>query len=252
MNEIPLLVNSLINKSEIQENITDLITTIKKYPRDKDIDDSYYSLGYLYTQLQNYQQATESFNQVIKRDPKNATAYYWRGFSYYRLKNYKQAELDFDVAIRLNPSFINAYMNRSILNYTLGKYKQAINDANKVIDRIPKRTNISAVDLNFIESNSYLIRGNSYEKLGNKNRALKDYELTNGYEPISWGQAGDGGSTAEDPQNLYNRGSLFAKRKRNRDKAIKILERAADLFKARKDKAGLDKTLKLLAKLNKR
>lgn len=57
-----------------------------------------------------------------------AEAYYSRGFAYGNLGNYQQAIKDFTMTIELKPDYAKAYYNRGIIYIKLGNYQQAIED----------------------------------------------------------------------------------------------------------------------------
>jgi Tfp pilus assembly protein PilF len=53
--------------------------------------------------IEDHQNAVTDFNEVIKKNPKNAHAHFRRAFSHKMLKNYTQAANDFEKAKILDP-----------------------------------------------------------------------------------------------------------------------------------------------------
>ena len=53
--------------------------------------------------IEDHERAVSDFDQVIKKNPKNAHAHFRRAFSHKSLKNYSQAADDFEQAKALDP-----------------------------------------------------------------------------------------------------------------------------------------------------
>jgi Flp pilus assembly protein TadD len=56
-----------------------------------------------YQMIDYHQEATDDFNLVIKKNPKNAHAYFRRAFSLKALKNFEKAAKGFEKALKLDP-----------------------------------------------------------------------------------------------------------------------------------------------------
>ncbi|WP_295618509.1 tetratricopeptide repeat-containing serine protease family protein [Chamaesiphon sp. GL140_3_metabinner_50] len=85
------------------------------------------------------QQATESFTQAIRRNPRYAIAYYVRALTYQQLQEYRLALADWNQAIALNPKYVNAYNNRGVLKKEkLNDPQGALADYNQAIALNPK------------------------------------------------------------------------------------------------------------------
>ncbi|MDR2906281.1 MAG: tetratricopeptide repeat protein [Helicobacteraceae bacterium] len=94
----------------------------------------YNNRGFAYNELKNYKQAIADFTKAIALNPENAPAYYSRGNAYNKLKNYKQAIADFTKAIELDPNHSFAYNNRAVAHYELKNYNKARKDAKKACE----------------------------------------------------------------------------------------------------------------------
>ena len=57
--------------------------------------------------LQEYQQAIDNCNQVLKFSPDDIDAYIERGVIYYTMQDYDNALKDFDKVLKMNP-FLDA------------------------------------------------------------------------------------------------------------------------------------------------
>ncbi len=110
-------------------------------------------------------QKIEYLSETIRYDPYNVDAYYARAEILFELGDYEQAISDYNILIRLLPDEADQFLfYRGFAFYHVGNYDQAINDLSKIIK---KRRN-SYVD--------YWIRGQAYEKKGDRKRAIQDFK----------------------------------------------------------------------------
>jgi len=124
----------------------------------------FYTRGYAYAELKEFERAIEDFSKAIELDPNDAEAYYNRGLAYAKLGKYEQAIKDYDKAIELNPALADAYYNRGVAYVKLNKHEQAIEDFSK------------AIELNPALAEAYYNRGLTYAKLNQYEQAIKDYD----------------------------------------------------------------------------
>ena len=61
--------------------------------------------------IEDHENAVKDFDNVIKKQPKNAHAYFRRAFSHKALKNYQIAAEDFEKAKELEPTNPNLVVN---------------------------------------------------------------------------------------------------------------------------------------------
>ena len=122
---------------------------------DSNATDVYRLRGVVYSNLNQYEQAIQNFNQAIKvyHYSDEAFAYYNRGDVYRHLKQYEQALQDFDKAIELDPNATNSYNLRGLCYFELKQHNLAIGDFNK------------AIKLNPNDSALYFHRGVNYLEL---------------------------------------------------------------------------------------
>ncbi|MCG6137458.1 MAG: tetratricopeptide repeat protein [Nostoc sp. LLA-1] len=112
--------------------------------------------------------AVSTFTQAIKLNPQAEEPYYHRANAYYKLGNYQAAVTDYSEVIRQNTGKFGfsspAYWNRARAYEKLGEKHKAILDLTQVIG-----DSSSNVD-------DYLLRGNLYRDLGDKESAISDYK----------------------------------------------------------------------------
>ncbi|MBE8990121.1 tetratricopeptide repeat protein [Nostoc sp. LEGE 12450] len=112
--------------------------------------------------------AVSSFTQAIRLNPKAEEPYYHRANAYAAIGNYKAAVADYTEVIRQNKGRLGfsrpAYWNRARAYEKLGEKQKAVSDLTQLIG-----------DSSF-NVDEYLLRGNLYDDLGNKESAKADYK----------------------------------------------------------------------------
>jgi tetratricopeptide (TPR) repeat protein len=111
----------------------------------------------------NVSAALADYDQVIRLNPKYATAYVLRGNVKADLGNLKGAIADYEQAIRLNPRYADAFNNRGVMRRRLGDLKGAIGDYGEVIRLVPTY------------ASAYNNRGAARSELGDDQGAISDY-----------------------------------------------------------------------------
>ena len=94
---------------------------------------AFFSIGFLHTQLEEYDQAVSAYDQSIELLPTFADAYTNRGAVKSLLGNPEGAVADHSEAIRLNPNFVEAYINRGSAKRALSQHEEAISDFDEAI-----------------------------------------------------------------------------------------------------------------------
>lgn len=143
-----------------------------------------------------YDDAIKDYDEAIKREP-NKEFYALRGMAWGRKGNYDKAFADLDEAIRLDPQSQRARLNRSNLYVDLKEWNKALSDLEYIrkgnldlsktyynnrayifsstgnFDRaITEFTLAIKADPN--ASNSYALRGQTWQMKGDLDRALED------------------------------------------------------------------------------
>ena len=125
---------------------------------------TYYTRGYSYYELDEYEKAVEDFSEAIEIDPYDADAYIMRGLSYHKLGENKKAVDDYTKAIHLKPDYFNAYNDRAIIYDQLGEYEKAVEDLTKAIVyhfmahtcRIGEALGVKVKDVNIFKKTLYI------------------------------------------------------------------------------------------------
>lgn len=129
----------------------------------------YLSMGHFQEDCQkDSRAAVSSFTQAIWLNPKAEEPYYHRANAYAAIGNYKAAVADYTEVIRQDTGKFGlssaAYSNRARAYEKLGEKQKAISDLTRSIS-----SPYPSVD-------EYLLRGNLYKDLGNKESAKADYK----------------------------------------------------------------------------
>jgi hypothetical protein len=117
-------------------------------------------------------------DRAIELKPNDYASILERGEYFLLMKEYKLAEKDFNKAITIKPHEVVAYKVRGQALYYQNKFALAINDLTKYInEKTPIIT--KHIDEGFPIDDEYtdmfILRANSYAKLGNRTLALNDY-----------------------------------------------------------------------------
>jgi len=153
--------------------------------------DDYVGMGHFQEDCQkNSLAAVSSFTQAIRLNPKAEEPYYHRANAYAAIGNYQAAVTDYTEVIRQNTGRLGfsspAYWNRARAYEKLGEKQKAILDLTQLIS-----SNSNNVD-------EYLLRGNLYKNLGNKESARADYKIAE--KLLQEYLSGAYGSGLQDPQ----------------------------------------------------
>ena len=94
----------------------------------------HFHLGWVYSELKQYQQASEELTQATRIDPKSANAFFGLGLAYNHLAKYEEAIEAFTQVVQLKPQEADALFNRSFSNLYLGRGITAAADATKYLE----------------------------------------------------------------------------------------------------------------------
>ncbi len=180
-----------------------------------------YNRNYIYWMGQqrmvanNYHEAIEILNVLIRHDARDFNAHFLRGIAKYNLGDLLGADSDFTRAVELNPVFTEAFYYRAITRSRLGNYDDALGDFRQAIELRPdiadpyySRGVTRLLNQQFKEAiadfdtfiryekrhvAAYINRGISYLNLRDTARAYENFELairTNREEPESYNRRG--------------------------------------------------------------
>jgi tetratricopeptide (TPR) repeat protein len=171
---------------------------------------AYFSRGYVFLQLDEYQKALNDYDTYISIDPLYANAYNNRGMLKEKrvIADYRGALADYNQAIKLNPQNAVFYLNRGICKSDkFQDYVGALADYDQAIKIAPKF------------SPTYYSRGNlKYLSIGNLSDAILDYDQAILLDP--------------DFAKAYHNRGLAKKDLKNIAGAKKDLQKAAELYQA--------------------
>ena len=180
-----------------------------------------YNRNYIYWMGQqkmvnnDYHDAIDILNMLIRHDAKDFDAYFLRGIAKYNLDDLLGADADFSKAVELNPVYTGAYYYRAITRSRLGNYDDALNDFKQAIELRPDLPDpyysrgvtrllnqqfeaaIADFDI-FIRYEkrhvaAYINRGISYLNLKDTTKAYENFEQairTNREEPEAYNRRG--------------------------------------------------------------
>lgn len=171
----------------------------------------------------NYPEAIEVLNVLLRHDPNDFDAHFLRGIAKYNMDDLLGADADFTRAVELNPVFTGAYYYRAITRSRLGNYDDALRDFAEAIELRPDLADpyysrgvtlllnqqfedaIADFDryIRFEKRHvaAYLNRGTSYLYLRDTVKAYENYNLA-----IS--------TNREDPDGYNRRGALYLEQRR--------------------------------------
>ena len=127
--------------------IGDKQQAIKDYSRaielNSNLSNARYNRGLILSRdLKQYDEALRDFEELIKRNPRDADALFERGNIYFQKGNKQQALNDYTTAIRLNKQLGDAFYNRGIIYHQKKKNEQALEDLRRARDIFASQENL--------------------------------------------------------------------------------------------------------------
>ena|GEM_PF-6000010 len=130
------------------------------------------NLGVAYNELGKYSEALEDYQQAISLKSDIAVAHYNAGVAYYNLKQYREAAEAYQRALRLQPDFAElAYYNLGLAYHNMERYAEAVESYRQAIRLKPDFAEV------------YFNLGRAYNKLGDNDAALKQYDILKTLNP---------------------------------------------------------------------
>jgi len=128
-----------------------------------------YGTGHVYSERGNYDEAINAYNKAISLRPDHATALLARGEAYLVQKNYRNAQLDFERVLAEGHVMLPTYLGRVYLG--LGVAKMRANQFTQAVPDLDKGLGILPNHLSGLSARAFAL-----EKLGDRKRALEDYD----------------------------------------------------------------------------
>jgi len=150
------------------ERLSRLEEAERAYSTALEINPSYtkahFNLGVLFFKKKHYDRAIEEFMGVINIDQQNDTAFKYLGRAYFEKKEYGSAETALRQSVQLDAKDREAYWYLAQTLNKTGQYNEAVEAATSLIN----------ISKSF--GGGYLERGIAYKNLGQKTKALADFE----------------------------------------------------------------------------
>jgi tetratricopeptide (TPR) repeat protein len=165
----------VLNDLELYEDAIRSFDEVIKYEPDN--IDAWYFRGTALNDLERYEDAIASFDRAIQHKPEDHHSWYLRGMVLIHLKRYEDAIVSFDEAIKYEPEHYYSWHFRGIALVNLGRYEDAVTSLDKAIK---------------YESDSYYswhFRGNALANLGRYEDAVTSFDEAIKYDPnyyYSW------------------------------------------------------------------
>ncbi|PJF39638.1 MAG: tetratricopeptide repeat protein [Chloroflexi bacterium] len=144
-----------------------LEASIEMFP---DNPDTHLLLARMYQDSQQFPEAIEAYNEVIRLLPNAAQPYLERGIVEQIIGDSENAFDDFSMAIELDPTLMEAYFRRAIVYYSENNFNPSVDNLNLALDDLN-----TAIDLAPDFPQLYVLRGTIYGQLDNPVSAATDY-----------------------------------------------------------------------------
>ncbi|MFC2066651.1 tetratricopeptide repeat protein [Chloroflexota bacterium] len=172
------------------------------------------TLASAYYYAEQYEEAKEAYNRILKLTPNNADALNNRGVVYAELERYDDALADYNRSLELRPNDAGALNNRGAAYTKLERYDDAFADLNRSLELRPN------------DAGALNNRGVMYAKLERYDDALADLNRSLELNP-------------DDHGTFYNLACLFS-RQGKADDALTYLEKAININKKYQEMAKTD------------
>ncbi|MCX7920355.1 MAG: tetratricopeptide repeat protein [bacterium] len=126
-----------------QEKYAEATTVFEQYlTTDSTNAKAYYNLGLAYVYLEKYDNAVAAWKKAIELDPEFEAAYYNLGLVYIHPQAYRTQEAinTFQTVVKLNPKNYKAYYQLAVGYHRIGKYQEALQALDTVLQLKPDLT----------------------------------------------------------------------------------------------------------------
>ncbi|MFI3294670.1 MAG: tetratricopeptide repeat protein [Rikenellaceae bacterium] len=171
----------------------------------------FYYRGRNYIVQEQYREAIESLNVLLRVEPKEFEGYFLRGVAKYNLDDLTGALTDFSKAIDENPAYTQAFQYRAITHSRMGMYNEALEDFHKAITFRPN------------EAGSYYSRGVTFFLNRQFEKSVEDFSSFLRIEPLQ-----PEGYVSRGTSYLYMKDTVQAMNDYNR--AVKVNPYWSDAF----------------------
>ncbi|MBH0331723.1 hypothetical protein ABH14_18455 [Brevibacillus brevis] len=152
-----LIYVALKRFEEAAETFSQVIQIDSNYP------EYYFDRGNLYSRMGRMDEAIEDYNQAIKLSPPFPEVYFNRATAFNRLGDVEKAMADYDYLLDIEPENLDGLLNRATLLYQMEKFEMARKDAEFGLEIEPDHARLLCT-LGLIEMSD-----------GNNDQALKTF-----------------------------------------------------------------------------
>lgn len=140
--------------------------------------EAWYNRGTAFVAAHQYDPAIADLSEAIRLKPDMAHAYCNRAAAYMEKSDYEKALSDFAAGIKLDSDVLFCYFARADLYFRKDDYQSAANDLTE------------ALRLNPAFGDALVKRGEAFEHLGEREKALADYQSALAIQPFQDAQEG--------------------------------------------------------------
>ena len=122
-------------------------------------------------QLNQWENAIDTYSDVLQLDKNNPSALYYRAYAYERVHNYVASKVDYETLLSVNPLHFHARLGLVLLYQATKQTIEAFNLINQLIESNPQNAMV------------YAVRGGIEKEQNQWELALFDYSEALKYEP---------------------------------------------------------------------
>lgn len=153
--------------SRYEQELKDAIKKVQNNPNDLA---ARVDLGFKFMKAGKYDEAMAEYNAALKIDPNNSVVKMNIGYLYIEMKKYREADKVLQEVLETDPGF-QVYFLLGKSKFLQGSYREAIQYL------------MAARDMNPTDTEVHYLLGQSYEKIGDNDMAIKSYEEALRFDP---------------------------------------------------------------------
>jgi tetratricopeptide (TPR) repeat protein len=143
-------------------------------------------------ELEQWDYAKETYDQVLKLDPNNLSALYYRAFVNRKLRRYRFARHDYEALLRLSPSHYEGQLGLALLCQEDNRKTEALDIINNVVNNFPDSATAWAARAGIeVENKTYETAEYDYTEALKRDSTNKDYLLARADVRIKLGRLGE-------------------------------------------------------------
>ena len=169
LNNSKYQVSALLKQGLIEHKNGDFFHAINTYEKVLKLDpknyEAIYLLAIVYSQAEVWDKATFFYDEAMAIDSKDAFIFYNKGIALQKLQKLEEALLSYRKAIEIKSDLAEAYFNCGVALNELNKYNESLINYEK------------AIEINPDYADAYANRGDLLRNLGKLEEALKNYDI---------------------------------------------------------------------------